>query len=346
MKSILQIISLLLLLFAGFIFYIFLTTGFFRNVKNAFDGDVIREIPLEGAEDMTISYPDSFLLISATDRQKPHDGIESGHLYMMDLRNIFSDPVKLTTSFHKPFSPHGISMIKADSVYKIMAISHPGKAHTIEEFTLNGMVLTHDKTLRDPAMISPNDLVMVSADQFYFTNDHRHNRGPNRFLEDFGGRAVSNVVYFDGSDYREVADGIAYANGINFDRERQFLYVASSRGFLIKVYRVKADGNLAFIEDIPCGTGVDNIELDAHGHIWVAAHPNLLRFRSYAKGKRDTAPSEILRINYRGKNDYSIDVIYTGTGELISASSVASSFGKHIFVGTVMDNEMVVLKTE
>lgn len=193
-------------------------------------------------------------------------------------------------------------------------------------------------------MIQPNDLVMLDENRFYFTNDHGYTEGLARLAEEYMGLAVSNVVYFDGQNYREVAKGIAYANGINFDPERNLLFVASPRKFLVKVYTIREDGSLSFIENIPCGTGVDNIEFDEQGNIWIGAHPNLLRFNAYRKGKKEIAPSEIIKIAYRGKGDYSVKQIYVEEGQNMSGSTVAAIFGDLIFTGNVMDDEFLILK--
>ena len=53
--------------------------------------------------------------------------------------------------------------------------------------------------------------------------------------------------------------------------------------------------------------GVDNIEIDADGILWVGGHPNLLRFKAYAQGKKETAPSEIIKIDYKGKGDFTVE---------------------------------------
>jgi arylesterase/paraoxonase len=58
---------------------------------------------------------------------------------------------------------------------------------------------------------------------------------------------------------------------------------------MIKVYQKN--------EDINCNTGVDNIEFDLEGNLWVGAHPNLLHFASYAKGDKKIASLEIIKIN-------------------------------------------------
>ncbi len=201
------------------------------------------------------------------------------------------------------------------------------------------------RTLTDPAIVSPNDLVLLDEVRFYFTNDHGFTKGIGRLLEDYAGLAMSNVVYFDGTEYREVADGIAYANGINYDKKRNLIFVASPRGFLVNVYSRNEDGSLNFIDDIPCGTGVDNIEFDTEGNLWIGAHPNLLRFTAYAQGKEETSPSEIVKIKYRGEGDYTIETIYLEDGSAMSASTVAAPFGNLILVGNLMDEGFFVLKS-
>ncbi|MCF6295792.1 MAG: SMP-30/gluconolactonase/LRE family protein [Flavobacteriaceae bacterium] len=340
-----KILLIVLVLIIAFIANILISTGFFRTVENKFEGDIVKKIALPGAEDITVSTIDGFALISSTNRGIfPPTENEVGGLYLMDLKKGTFNVKPLTSNFKKSFAPHGISMFKKDSTYKVMAINHTLKGHSIEVFTLNGETLTFEKTLTDDSMVSPNDIVLLDENRFYFTNDHKYTEGIGRFIEDYAGLSISNVIYFDGENYIEVAKGIAYANGINFDANRNLLFVASPRKFLIKVYSKNTDGSLAFIEDIPCGTGVDNIEFDTEGNLWVGAHPNLLRFASYAKGKKDTSPSEIIKIEYKGKNDYTIETIYLDDGKAMSASTVAAPFGNLILTGNVMDDEFLILK--
>lgn len=346
--SITKKISLFLLLaLVAFVLYTFISTGFFRTVENRFSGEVIMEIPINGAEDITVSTTDSFAIISATNRGVyPPTKEEKGGLYYMELRSGDFVLTHLTANFEKPFAPHGISMFKRDSVYTIAAINHTPDGHSIEFFSLVGKTLTHLRTERSTALVSPNDIVLLDENRFYMTNDHGYTNGMGKLAEEYGNVAASNVVYYDGQNYTEVADGIAYANGINLDAERNLLFVASPRRFLIKVYEPKEDGSLAFVEDIPCGSGVDNIEFDAEGNLWVGCHPNLLRFAAYAKGKKETSPSEVLKIAYRGKGDFTVESVYTNDGTQLSATSVASPFGNLLFVGTVKDDKLLVLRTD
>ena len=280
MKLLKRISLLFLLLLIGFVIHVLLSTGFFRTVDNHFDGEILKKITLTGAEDILVSLEDSFALISATNRMGFPMGVEEhGNLYFMDLKSGDFNIRSLTDSFTGPFAPHGISMLKQDSSYKVIVVNHTPKGHSIEVFSLKEGVLKYEKTLTDPTMKSPNDLVLLDEDRFYYTNDHGYTAGIGKLVEEYGGLSWSNVVYF------EVAKVIAYANGINFDKNRNLLFVASPRGFLVKVYLKAEDGSLEFIEDIPCGMGVDNIDLDKNGDLWIGGHPNLLRFSAYAKGK-------------------------------------------------------------
>jgi len=345
MKRYKKIILLVLVLIIAFVANIFISTGYFRTIEPHFDGDIVKRIAIPGAEDITVSTIDSFAIISSTDRSVfPQKSEQFGGLYYMDLKNGDFKTKKLTTSFNKPFAPHGMSMVKTDSTYKIMAINHTPQGHFIEVFKLNGDNLTFEKTLSDASMISPNDIVMIDENRFYFTNDHGNTKGFGRFLEDYAGFTAANVIYFDGENYREVAKDIAYANGINFDANRNLLFVASPRKFLIKVFSVQTDGTLEFIEDIDCNTGVDNIEFDTEGNLWVGAHPNLLRFAAYAKRKEAISPSEIIKIKYNGKNDYTVETVYLEDGSEMSASTVAAPFGNLLITGNVKDDEFLILK--
>ena len=341
-KRILYTVSILLVLF---ITNIFISTGYFRTIENNFDGEILKTIELAGAEDITISKIDSFAIISSTARNKlPNEKQEIGGLYFINLKDKNYTPIHLTKNFDKPFAPHGISIFKKGNIYTVAVINHTKEGEFIEFFQLKNQKLTHQRTLKDKLIFSPNDIVLLDENRFYFTNDHQYKKGLQRLAEDYLGLAISDVVYYDGQNYTKVADGIAYANGINFDKKRDLLFVASPRKFLMKVFQKNKDHSLTFVEDVDCKTGVDNIEFDSEGNLWIGAHPNLLHFSAYAKGNKKISPSEIIKINYSSKGKYSIKQIYLEEGTEMSASTVAATFGNIILVGNVMDNKFLILK--
>ncbi len=349
MKKILKVVLGFFLILVLYVLYILYTTGSFREIENKFAGEVMMKVPIVGAEDMQLSMEDQFMIISSDDRAGRRDGKpQQGGLYLLDLKNPLAAPRLLTNknNVSTPFYPHGISMIKIDSAkYKIYAINHPDeKVHMIESCILENGVLLEDSIYVDEKIFSPNDIVAIDENRFYFTNDHGYQGGYGKLAEDYIGLKASNVIYYDGENYREVASGIAYANGINYDPVKALLFVASPRDFLVKVFKTEANGNLTFIENIDCGTGVDNIEFGEDGKLWIGCHPDLVHFGEYAKGNKDISPSEIITIDYRGKGDYTLEQIYMDDGTKMSGSTVAPTYEDLIFVGNVMDKHFLILK--
>jgi len=335
----------LLFILSIFIVYTLVSTGFFRTVEPILNGEIIQKIPIVGAEDIMVNRQDSFVLISSTDRANiAKKDTKDGGLFLIDLKAANYTPIPLTASLKIDFEPHGISFFKKDSVYHVMAINHAKERHSIEVFELRNHSLIHKRTLRDPSMIQPNDLVMMDENRFYFTNDHKYTAGIGKLMEEYLGLALSNAIYFDGENYIEVADGIAYANGINYDKHRNLIFIASPRSFSVKVYTKEEDGSLSHIEDIPCKTGVDNIEFDEDHNLWIGCHPSLLRFNAYHSGKKETSPSEVIKISYKKKGDYAVEKIYVEDGQEMSGSTVAAIYHDLIFVGNVMDEEFLILK--
>lgn len=345
MKLLKKLFFVVIALAILFVAHIVISTGYFRTIENKFNGKLIKKVHIPGAEDIIVSHKDSFAIISSTARQTiPKTVEEKGGLYFLDLKTKNYSTIHLTENFKKPFAPHGISMIKKDSIYTIYAVNHTNDSHSIEVFNLIDRKLTHVKTLKDKSMISPNDIVLLDENRFYFTNDHKYTKGIKQIAEDYGGLSIANVVYFDGEKYSTVADGISHPNGINLDKKRNLVYVASSRKFLVKVYHKNKDNSLTFIEDIDCKTGIDNIEFDTDGNLYIGSHPSLLHFASYAKGKKKISPSEIIKIDYKKKGDYNIEEVYLNDGSEMSACSVASPFGDLLLVGNVMDAHFLILK--
>lgn len=333
------------MLFSISLVWLMYSTGFFRTIDKKFDGNILKKVSIDGVEDITINQKEGFAIISSTKRKNlPPVEQENGDLYLIDLKNMESKPILLTQNFDKPFAPHGISIYTKDSITTIAAVNHTTNGEYIELFKLTKSKLTHHKTLHNDLIIAPNDIVLLDEETFYFTNDHIYKNGFMRFIEEFLGLPFSNVIFYDGKKFKEAAKGISYANGINFEKNKNLIFVASPRKFKIKVYEKQPDNSLTFIEDIYCGSGVDNIEFDTNNNLWVGAHPNLLQFMSYANSYHNITPSEIIKIQYFKKGDYKVETIYLEKGEEMSGSTVAAPFENLILMGNVMDKHFVILE--
>jgi arylesterase / paraoxonase len=330
----------IVIVFAVLVANILITTGYFREINNSVGYEVIAEIPMKGAEDFTIDYDAGFMIISQDDRAaRITGGGRSGNLYYLDLNSGTFEPIDLTPKLTIPFFPHGLSLLKLDSAhYQVLVVNH-AKKHTIEKFELFGDSLVHIQTLEDEAMISPNDVVAIDENSFYFTNDHGYTSKWGVFFENYLGLRVSNVILYDGA-YKKVADGIAYANGVNISPDGKQLLLASPRDFKLNYYDIGTDYTLTLNRSLDVGTGVDNIEFDPQRNIWIGCHPDLMAFASYARGGAEIAPSEIIKISPTDE----ITSVYLNDGSVVSASTVAAPYKDLLFIGTVMDDNLVVLK--
>ena len=115
--------------------------------------------------------------------------------------------------------------------------------------------------------------------------------------------------------------------------------MASPRKFKLLFYDILPSGDLVKADEWDMGTGIDNLEWDTEGNLWTGAHPNLLRFASYARLKKPISPSEIIRIT-----DKKVESVYLNDGSAISASTVAVPYENRLYIGNVMDNKILVLE--
>ena len=342
-----------MLLLAGYVINLMYETGYYRDIEHLSPGQIESYINVPGAEDLAISRPERFLLISSDDRSGRRDGQKSqGGIYRVSLDDPQLTPKLLTGSFTKRLHPHGISLFQLDSAtYRLLVINHVGDfrdmglghtKHYIEEFLLRGDTLIHQKTYEDELILHPNDVVAIGPVQFYFTNSQGARNKLEVYTENYLGWSKSSVVFYDGVSFRKVDDKLPYANGINYDPDRNLIFVTTSRDFQLRVYDRIAGGALEIKELVDCGTGVDNIEIDDSGILWIGAHPDLLTFASFAAGRKNVAPSEVIKVLYR-EQDSKVETVYMDDGTEVSASSVAIPFGDRLFIGNVMDSRFPVI---
>jgi len=350
MKRFLRYLLLFLSLIILFFVYTFYSTGFFREVT-PFQGQAHQSFSILGTEDLTIAPNGQFAIISSFG-SRGLGGDEPGGLYYYDLQSENARPQLLNHNKPGEFYPHGISLYQLDSNrYHLLVINHveeeingeKERVHSIEVFHLKSDTLLYQRTIKDKALISPNDIVAIDENRYCFTNDHGTNSKLGRFTEDYLGFAKANAVFFNGTTFQVVAEGLSYANGINYDAKRQLLYIANTRGFDVDVYSFDGLSTIDFIQSIDCGTGVDNIELDADGKLWIGCHPSLMHFAQYASGSKEKSPSEIITIDYQDKDTYTVESIFVDDGSLVSGTSVASPFQDKILVGNVMDDQLIIL---
>jgi arylesterase/paraoxonase len=340
-KIALYVAGAVVLVGGGWLLQLVYSAGQFKTLEPHFAGSCETVSGILGAEDVTIHPRTRIAYISATDRRSAlAGGPGRGAIYAYDLKADSPQLQNLTPGADEDFHPHGISLyVGGDGRDALYVINHAGGRHTIEIYDLVGTSLSHRGTLSDPLLVSPNDLVAVGRDRLYVTNDHANPAGLARQLEDYLRRSISTVVYYDGSRFVEAASGIRYPNGINVSGTGETLYVASTTGGIVLVFQIEPEsGSLEERGIIEVGTGVDNIEVDREGDLWIGAHPKLLTFVQHTGDADQLAPSQVIRISQPDTDAPRVEEVFLSLGEDLSGSSVGTAHGDRLLVGSVMDD--------
>lgn len=337
----------------GFVFIILVFKtlyigGVFKTIVNYNSGKTeFIYTNMAGTEDIDYDYKKHILLISSSNRwssmlkkQNPLDGI-----YALDIYDsLNTKPKRILTTFRGAFHPHGISVIQQDSSTFVFAVNHNKKGSFVEKFILKNGTLMHLKTYENDLMFSPNDVAAVTDSTFYVTNDHGNQPGLKQTLENYLQLPKSYLLYYNGKNYNKVAEGFKYANGVSYSKDKNEVYVATSTGQKLYIYKREFNGALTLKHYIATHTGIDNIAIDAKGDLWLAGHPKLLQFTSHAKDSTKISPSEVLRIHKMQNGIYVQDRVYLNDGTEISGSSVAFKFKNYVFVGDVFQHKLLKIR--
>ncbi len=350
LKIPLFVLLVLVLGIGSYVLYIYVKAGELTSIEPHFAGTCKRVPGVVGPEDITFHPRTGTAYISSDDRRATLAGRPvPGAIFGYDLTGG-QPPRRLTPKADPTFHPHGIGLwVAPDGRTLLFVVNHPGSslfgdnpgkgpAHTIEIFEVgaDGM-LVHRRRIESEMLISPNDIAPVGEDRFYVTNDHGTEPGFGRTLEEYLRLKKASVLYFDGKRFVEAASDIRYANGIAVSADGAQVFVAMVTSFAVAVYnRDAATGALTPHAEIDVDTGPDNIEIDAHGDLWIGAHPKLLTFVGYAKDADKLSPSQALRI-HRTEGGYDVTEVFLGEGDDISGSSVAAWRQGRLLIGSVFD---------
>ncbi len=338
------------ILFAILAFLLFRTlqqSGTFKSIKPHEKEPLSVIKGMVGAEDITIDRTIGKALISCDNRRASREGRIGviGGIYLLDYQS--NPPSFINLTYHwadHNFHPHGLSLFHdlKDSTKWVFVVNHRGNGHFIEIFQFADSTLVHKESISGPAICSPNDVVGVGKRQFYFTNDHDVSGGIDRW-KDYLLIGTAQVGYFDGEKVEIFDKDLGYANGINISKNGKIIYAACSTGRNLIAYDRATHKRLG---EIDCQTGLDNIELDEKGNLWIGCHPKMLAFTSHAKDASNRSPSQVLKIE-PDPHDFSkskITEVYLNDGNPLSGSSVAAVDGELLLIGTVFEDGVGVGK--
>jgi arylesterase/paraoxonase len=349
LKRILIGIFIVLALLILFVIKTLYDAGQFRSIDPHFSGRCT-PVKLACPEDIDIDPSSGIAFISSSDRRAAMRGEKTqGAIYGYSLRSENPELINLTGDFTQAFHPHGINLYISGGRKLLFVINMGQDAHfhdrtegsTVEIFEFRQGRLNHQETITGELIKTPNDILGVGPRQFYITNDHGATTPLGKKAEAYLQLAISNIVYYDGSSLKLVAEDLAYANGLALSGDGNTLFATATVGKMMRIYaRDRSSGALRALEDIDLETGVDNIDIDEVGNIWAGCLPKLLSFVSYSKDPSKHAPSQVLKILPAGKG-YEIREVYLNRGEEISGASSAAYFRGRLLIGASYDDHFL-----
>lgn len=330
---------------AVYVWTILRDAGEFKALQPHSGYTCVKVMNVLGPEDIAIDHSTGMAFISSVDfRALARGEFRQGAIFSYNLEGKPA-LTNLTADLKMRFAPHGISFFAAaDGRKYLFAVSHPLPKNCVEIFEIVNNTLQHRETVEGELIVSPNDIAAVGPRQFYFTNDHGSRSALGRKLEDYLRLSHANIVYYDGSGMRIVADGLPYANGIWATNDGKLLYATTTTGRGFQAYERLAGGDLQLIAELDLESGADNIDVDAQGRIRIASHPKLLTFVKHAANQENLSPSQVLEVSKNDKGGYSFSEIYLNRGDELSGSSVAAGYKDRILIGAVFENHFLDCK--
>ena len=302
-----------------------------------------------GAEDITIDVRNKMAFVSAGNGRAVVDHyrfgkpgvVENGDIWLLDLGNAESEPIRLNVDVGWSFHPHGIDLLHLDNGDReLYVINHPTPIE--HEVLIFRVTPSHQLELKRQvhydALISPNDIRAISSDVFLATNDHGYPRSsPLSTVEEYLAMPWSSVSYFDGKKGTITIEGLTSANGITLAQDQNTLYVAEAIGRSIKRYE-KGSGqdDWKLVETLDVDTAVDNLEWGDDGYLYAGAHPKLFDFLGHAKDASQPSPSHAIKVDVQS-SPMTFETIYMDDGTEISGSSVAAVLDEELLIGSVFE---------
>ena len=351
MRKILIGAGVLLAILAVFIVQTLASGGAFKTIEPHFAGTCQIVEGVAGAEDITIDPATGFAYVSAMDRRKLRsEGVHDGGIYLY-LPGSFEAPAKMISTYQGDFHPHGISLWKAPENSgvndRLFVVSHPpiigadgaieGQTSQVDIFEINGISLNHIRSVKPEDPISLNDVAASGPNTFYASIDQGSTTPFGRTLEVYGRLARSGVLYGNGDQSNKILSDLVYANGIQTSRDGSTLYVAETTGKRLTSYDInRQTGALTLKAELPIDSGLDNIETDENGNLWLVSHPKTFDFLGHAGDATKRSPSQVFLVS-DANGQMSSEEIYLNDGDPISGASVAAPAGNRFIVGSVFE---------
>ncbi|XP_048777272.2 serum paraoxonase/arylesterase 1-like isoform X1 [Ostrea edulis] len=263
--------------------------------------------------------------------EKPKDGVKE----LKIIGNNFN---------YDDFFPHGISVLEDRGKVLLFIVVHRTKEDTVEkfEFLEKTLELKHLKTYTGTLVHLLNDVAATGPDTFYTTNFGYYRDYKAHFLEIMLGLRFGNVLYFDGQDFIIVSEPTFLANGIALSKYGRIVYINSSEGKKMMMYKREANNKLTKVNEIELDTFPDNPVVDPQtGDVLQGCHPIGFKAMQHLNNPIDPGASQVLMVHMdkSGANVTGVTELFSDDLELYG-SSVATLYKNRMLIGTVCHKMM------
>ncbi|EEY16610.1 conserved hypothetical protein [Verticillium alfalfae VaMs.102] len=199
-----------------------------------------------------------------------------------------------------------------------------GANSTIEVFetSAGAASLKHIRTYANDAIATPNRVAALAKDLFTLrTTTDRTRLESSTSWGSSSRQATSMFALQLAAAERSPPTQVSQRLALGRDG---LLYVPSVGTGGIHVYRILEDHNIKHVQEIKTGYSIDNLSVDQHGDIFVAAFPVAFDMLKAFDDPRNSSPAAaVLRVS-KGEKGYTVDkVLEDARGEVLPAATTA-----------------------
>jgi hypothetical protein len=316
--------------------------GVFTTVTPGFAGTCRTVKTPAGPGD--IVFDGNLAIVAAMDRRvraNPSDG-----LYLYDPAKPEAGLVKLGGT-PADFHPSGLGLYRApDGTRTLMVINQRlSGAFSIDLFERDGSALKETGSIESGLLVSPSAIAPFDAQSFYVVNDHMSKTSFGRWLDDTFALQRSDVLYFDGIKFLEVAKNLNFPSGVALSPDGSHLYVAEAYARQLASFeRNPFSGQLTVVGTLAIPSNLAKISLGPDGQLWLASQPKAFAMAAWRDDPQKLAPSEIFRVQIIGGIPQTATLLYANGGDEISGSSVAAVANGHLLIGSPYGKKLLDCK--
>ena len=315
--------------------------GVFSGVTPGFAGSCKVVATLPGVQDMEQADGTVFVSVASARGPGAADGIYA-------VPRDGGMPVKLAGA-PKDFPPRGIGLYRApgSDALSLYAVNRRSSGRfSIDSFEVTNPgttpALAAQGMIEGGLLINPQDVAVVGPNLFYVANGTAGSNVLIHGLQTYGIIPGGNVLYFNGTSFSQVADGLYGTRSLLLTPRGDHVIVGGLLSRSLTAFsREPFTGALTEDGTLVLPGSPEKLSLDAQGQLWVAGHANLLDWRAMTADPHRRAASQILRVSLLNGVPGSVAQVYGNDGSQLGGASVGLAVGKRLLIGSSLDGRLL-----